>query len=256
MPKTDAVYSPPVLNAAGMLGFAPDTRGPVDLHRLGGFITNPLSLRTRRPANSTTCLSFPGGFLLHTGFPNPGLARALCLWAPAWARSPLPVLVSLLPQDAGEVSPMLEALEGKPGVAGVEINLPSGAGPGDLLAVARAAFSELAVVVRLPLDRAEQMIEGVVDDLLEAELAAVSLGPPRGALVNPQGHLVHGRLYGPAFYPQNLTVTHALATAGLPVISAGGVYSKAQVDELLTAGASAVQLDAVLWRNPGWDSAL
>ena len=251
MPKTDVIFSPPVLISAGMLGFAPDIRGSVDLQRLGGFVTNPLSLRSRRPASSAGCLEFPGGFLLHTGYPNPGLYRALRQWAPAWARSPLPVLVSLLLQDIEEVVPMLEALEGKPGVSGVEINLPTGAGPGDLLAVARLAFSELAVVVRLPLDRAERMVQGIVDDLLEAGLAAISLGPPRGALVDSQGRLVHGRLYGPALYPQNLAVTHALAAYGLPVISAGGVYSQAQVDELLSVGASAVELDAVLWRSSG-----
>ena len=107
------------------------------------------------------------------------------------------------------------------------------------------------MVVRLPLDRAERMLQGILDDLLGAGLAAISLGPPRGALVNPQGRLVHGRLYGPAIYPQNLSVTRALVSAGLPVISAGGVYSQAQVDELLAVGASAVQLDAALWRNPG-----
>jgi dihydroorotate dehydrogenase (NAD+) catalytic subunit len=255
MPKTDVVYSPPVLNAAGTLGFIPDTHGPVGLSSLGGFVTNPLSLRPRRPASSAGCLAFPGGFLLHTGYPNPGLNRALRLWSPAWARSPLPVLVSLLLHDIGDVARMLEALEGIPGVAGVEINLPSGAEPHDLLAVTQAAFRELAVVVRLPLDQAERMVQGIADDLLEAGLAAVSLGPPRGALVDSQGRLVHGRLYGPALYPQNLTVTHALASAGLPGISAGGVYSHVQVEDLLCVGASAVQLDAALWRNPGLASA-
>lgn len=254
MPKTDVAFSPPVLNAAGMLGFVPDSRRPVDQQRLGGFVTNPLSLRSRRPASSTGCLVFPGGFLLHTGYPNPGLNRAIRQWAPAWARSSLPVLVSLLLQDIEEVVPMLEALEGKPGISGVEINLPKGAGPGDLLAVASLAFSELAVVVRLPLDRAERLVQGIGDDLLEAGLAAISLGPPRGALVDPEGRLVHGRLYGPALYPQNLAVTHTLAASGLPVISAGGIYSQVQVDELLSVGASAVELDGVLWRGAGLPS--
>jgi dihydroorotate dehydrogenase (NAD+) catalytic subunit len=251
MPKTDVVFSPPVLNAAGMLGFAPDVRGAVDFQRLGGFVTNPLSLRSRRPANSACCLAFPGGFLLHSGYPNPGLDRAVRQWAPAWERSALPVLVSLLLMAIEDVAPMLESLEGRPGVSGVEINLPSGAGADDLLAVTRLAFSELAVVVRLPLDRVERMVEGIVDDLLEAGLAAISLGAPRGALVDAQGRLVHGRLYGPAIYPQNLAVTHKLAASGLQVISAGGVYTQTQVDELLSVGASAVQLDAVLWRNSG-----
>jgi dihydroorotate dehydrogenase len=35
----------------------------------------------------------------------------------------------------------------------------------------------------------------------------------------------------------------------VPVIGAGGVYSQAQVESMLAAGALAVQVDAILWRG-------
>ena len=61
--------------------------------------------------------------------------------------------------------------------------------------------------------------------------------------------MVEGRLYGPALFPQALAGVRGLAQAGVPVIGAGGVYSQAQAQAMLAAGALAVQLDAVLWRG-------
>jgi len=40
-----------------------------------------------------------------------------------------------------------------------------------------------------------------------------------------------------------------LAQFDLPIIAGGGVYTQMDGETLLDAGASAVQLDAVLWHN-------
>ena len=133
MPKTDLFLTPSFLNAAGSLGFAPDLHGPVDWKRFGAFITNPVSLEPRRPASSAVCLEYPGGFLIHSGYPNPGLTRAIHQYASAWARAPMPILIALLIQMLEEVPAILERLESLPNVIGVEIGLPVNAQPGDLL---------------------------------------------------------------------------------------------------------------------------
>jgi dihydroorotate dehydrogenase (NAD+) catalytic subunit len=85
---------------------------------MGAFITNPVSLRPRTPAQGPRLLPFPGGFLLHSGNPNPGLRRVIQLYAGRWARSPLPVVVHLLAESPAEVSEMAERLERVDGVAG------------------------------------------------------------------------------------------------------------------------------------------
>ena len=77
MPKFDLAFDPPLMNAAGSLGFAPDRRGPIALEQLGAFVTNPVSLRPRTPAQGARLLPFPGGFLLHSGHPNPGFNRVV-----------------------------------------------------------------------------------------------------------------------------------------------------------------------------------
>jgi dihydroorotate dehydrogenase (NAD+) catalytic subunit len=245
--KYDLLFDPPLMNAAGTLGFAPDPHGPVDLARLGAFITNPVSLAPRSPAHTPRCLSYPGGFLLHTGYPNPGLERVMRTFGPRWERSTLPVLVHLLAGDPLEVARMVSRLEELPGITGFEVGLPPEVDALTAVEFARAAAGELPVVLRLPMRRAPELAPALVG----AGLAALSLAPPRGALPGPQGALARGRLYGPALFPLTLQALHDLEDCGLPVFAAGGVYHPGQVASLLAAGAVAVQLDAVLWRE-GW----
>lgn len=248
MPKYDLTFHPALMNAAGSLGFAPDAYGPVDLSNLGAFVTNPVSLRPRPPARGRRFLPFPGGFLIHTGYPNPGLEAVIRRHAGRWRRAPLPVLVHLLSDSAAELAQMVRRLERVEGVAGVEVGVPADMQAENSIALAQAASGELPVVVRLPLERAAGLAAAAAAELAETGIAAASLGPPRGAIPALGQTLAHGRLYGPALFPLALAAVEALARSGLPVIGAGGVYQPSQVEAMLAAGALAVQLDSVLWR--------
>jgi len=84
------------LNAASTLGFAPPAEGWNWPEMQGGFVTNPVSLNPRTPAEARAVLPYPGGCLLHTGLPNPGLKAVLRKFAERWARGSLPVWVHLL----------------------------------------------------------------------------------------------------------------------------------------------------------------
>jgi dihydroorotate dehydrogenase (NAD+) catalytic subunit len=103
------------------------------------------------------------------------------------------------------------------------------------------------VIVRLPLERAVE----TASEAVQAGAAAISLGAPRGAFPARAGNLLHGRLYGPAFFPQSLAVVKEISQSGFPVIGAGGLYDQEQCQVMLSAGALAVQLDSLLWRG-GW----
>ena len=250
--KVELVIDPPVMNAAGSLGFAPEQHGPVDLGRLGAFVTNPVSLERRSPAQGVRYLPYPGGFLLHTGHPNPGLKAVIRRYAPRWRRSRVPILVHLLGQEAGEIVRMVRRLEGLTGVAGFELGLPPQADGQTATDMVAAAAGELPVVLRLPPERASELANVLTAATKKTSLAAISLGPPRGALPGPDHESVHGRLYGPAVFPLAMAALHALRRVGLPVIAGGGIYRPEQVEALLSAGASAVQLDAALWRGGWW----
>jgi dihydroorotate dehydrogenase (NAD+) catalytic subunit len=247
--KYELHFSSPILNAAGSLGFAPDPRTPLDLSRLGAFITNPVSSQPRTPASGPRYLPFSGGFLLHTGHPNPGLRAVIRQCAERWQRAVLPVIVHLLAQSAGGLSFMVRRLETVEGVAGIELGLPSGMDTHAACALAQAAAGELPVIVRLPVERAAELASALSLQARETSIAAISLAPPRGVLPAPGGALVSGRLYGPAIFPLALAALHAVLPTGLPVIGGGGVYTIDQAETMLAAGAVAVELDAVLWRG-------
>jgi dihydroorotate dehydrogenase (NAD+) catalytic subunit len=250
LPKVDLSLAYTLMNAAGALGFAPDPHLAAELKRLGAFVTNPISLHRRTPAQGRRYLEFPGGFLLHSGYPNPGLNAAKRRYARRWAAATLPVLVHLLPLHPRQLAQMLASLEGLEGVWGVEIGLPPETNAPAALAFAQAAVGELPIILRLPFERAPELAGALASSALAEELAAVSLAPPRGSLPDPQdGVLVSGRLYGPAIFPQALAAVRAMAATGLPVIASGGVYQEAQIQAMRQAGAFAVQLDAVLWRG-------
>jgi dihydroorotate dehydrogenase (NAD+) catalytic subunit len=247
MSKYDLSFSQPLMNATGVLGFVPDPYGPVDLSPFGAFVTNPLSREARTPAHGKRVFSFPGGFLLHTGYPNPGINAAFRRYASQWSHSSLPVIVHLLPGKVDETMEMVRVLERVEGLLAVEVGLPPEVDPTAAAAFCRAACGELPVIVRLPFEHFLELARAVA----ETDIAAVSLAPPRGAALSSQQNVVHGRLYGPVLFPQALEAVYTVVQAGIPVIGAGGVYCQEQVDAMLSAGALAVQVDSVLWRG-GW----
>jgi len=235
----------PLLNAAGSLGFVPNANGPIVLDLLGAFITNPISARPRQPANPPQLHEYPGGVLLHSGHPNPGLSNVLKRHAESWERATLPIIPHLLAESPKQIQKMVTRLERLEAVLAVEIGLPDDIEPQAARELIQAALGELPVIARAPLGHALEL----ADLLYSAGASAISLGPPRGALPGPDGELIHGRLYGPALFPQALEITQALAQQSLPVIASGGIYHQEQVDALLEAGALAVQLDIVLWQG-------
>lgn len=238
------VIDPPLMNAAGSLGFAPDARASVDWEEFGAFVTNPFSARVRRPAAKHRWQSYPGGAILHTGHPNPGFDHALYRFSARWAQSPVPVVVHLLAASPEVIRDQVMKLETLENILAVEIGFPDNISSGETDEVLSAAFGELPVVARIPLMQAVEMAP-VVED---AGASAISLGAPRGALPAEDG-IAAGRMFGPGVFPLSLQVTRELAGLALPVIAGGGVFTRSQVEAYINAGAAAVQVDLALWRG-------
>jgi dihydroorotate dehydrogenase len=245
MAKHDLSFNPPVMNAAGSLGFSPDRNSPIEWSKLGAFVTNPISLLPRTPAHGERFVSYPGGFLLHTGYPNPGWRQAVRRYTQKWKRSPVPVIVHLLGKDTETLADMTRHLENIEGVTAVEVGVNSEASADAVTALTRAASGELPVIIRLPTERALELASYAI----QAGAMAISLAPPRGSLLLSGGEIIQGRLYGPAVLPIALKTAGNLVEQGLPIIAAGGIYSPEDIKALLTLGVMAVQLDSWLWRG-------
>lgn len=247
MQREELTLNSPWINAAGSLGFAPGGDWPAPVVQ-GAFVTNPISLRPRTAAEDRTLIEYPGGFLLHTGVTNPGLGEVIKRYAARWARSALPVWVHLLADTPENVSQMVQALEGLDGVAAIVLGVPPRVYGEQALSLVASASGERPLVVEAPLTAAG---DGWIGRLVGLGVAALSLAAPRGALPNSDGEIVGGHLVGPGLFPQVMAALRTARRSRLPLIASAGVYSQAQGDALLKAGAWAVALDGVLWR--GWD---
>ncbi len=245
--KGNLVLDQSYVNSPGILGFAPDPHNIPFLSQLGAFITNPISLRPRKPASNRAFLPFPGGFLLHTGHPNPGISRVITRFKNRWSNASIPVIVHLLVETPESLAEMIRKLEGLENLMGVELGLPPGCSPDFVSALMDAAFGELPVILCL---RPEQ-IPTLENSLSDLHPSALHLIEPRGTLPDPTGELITGRLYGPGIFPIMLTAAGQLINSGYQLIISGGIFNKSQAEILLDKGVAAVGLGSVLWEiNP------
>lgn len=246
-PREELTLTSPWINAAGSLGFAPGGGWSLPIAQ-GAFVTNPISLRPRTPTEDRTLIEYPGGFLLHTGVVNPGLSEVIKRYAARWARASLPVWVHVLADTPENVVQMVQTLEELEGVTAIILGIPPRVYGEQALALVAAARGERPLVVEAPLTSAG---EGWIGRLAGLGVSALSLAAPRGALPALDGEVIGGHLIGPGLFPQILAALRTARRTRLPLIASAGVYSRAQGEVLLTAGAWAVALDGVLWR--GWE---
>ena len=246
--KRDLYFSKSLMNAAGSLGFVPDFRSLGDfgsLNGFGAFVTNPLSLRPRHPTDEPTVIEYQGGFLLHTGLPNPGIHAALKKFSAKWTRSELPIIVHLMADRPEETQHMVRMLETQENVMAVELGFAPLLANDILMLTLEMCMGEIPLIFSLPVEQVLSLGPRLIQDGAQA----ISIAAPRGALMTDNSSLITGRLLGPSLFPQTLDTVSNAAKLGIPIIGAGGVWSKENADTMLSVGALAVQVDAVLW-NP------
>src|SRR5688572_1560267 len=251
--KRDLYFSKPLMNAAGSLGFAPDSRAGISLDSVGAFVTNPFSLRPRKPAAQPEVIEYPGGFLLHTGLPNPGFNAGIKRYASRWDKADVPVIVHLMADRPEETQHMVQMLETHENVMAAELGFAPLLANDILLLTLEMCLGELPLIFSLPVEQ----VLSLGPRLIQGGAQAISISAPRGALplLREEGtrgiDLITGRLYGPSLFPRALETVYSAAKLGLPMIGAGGVWTKENADAMLAAGALAVQVDAALW-NPAF----
>jgi dihydroorotate dehydrogenase (NAD+) catalytic subunit len=250
--KRDLYFSKPLMNAAGSLGFVPDSRAAITWDSFGAFVTNPLSLRPRQPAARPELIEYPGGFLLHTGLPNPGFHAGMKNYASRWDKSDLPIIVHLMADRPEETQRMVRMLENQENVMAAELGFAPLLADDILLLTLEMCLGELPLIFSLPIEQ----VLSLGPRLIQEGAQAISIAAPRGAIAltpyhspEERGELVTGRLYGPSLFPRTLETVYSAARLGLPIIGAGGVYSKQNAEAMLSSGALAVQVDSALW-NP------
>ena len=246
----------PVMPAAGTFGYGDTYHDLVNIRALGALVTNPVSLKPRSAAKGRRLLVHGDHFITHTGLPNPGLRRVLRQYRKLWERFPIPVIVHVIATTPAETAKVTAQLAAVPGVAGVELGLVENVTPEKALGLLDAARDGggLPVIVRVPFSHADTL----APRLAEGGADALTLtAPPRAVLPVPTTtgdytrRFTRGRLYGPAVFPQLLNVLALLNNKlEVPIIACGGIASAQQAIDCLALGATAIQVDALLWRDP------
>lgn len=247
--KIGLTLASPVIAGGGAFGFADEYADLVDFSRLGAFITNSITRRPRTPADGTRVVPFAGGVLMHTGLPNPGISAVVRDYERKWAKLGCPVIVHIAATTPDEVVGCIEKLERVEAVGGIEIGFRDDEPLADAELMLREAVQRARqpIIASLPHMRAAAFAR--MAEKVGAQAVTVT-APPRGTLV-VNGESVSGRLYGPSLLPQALRLIHEIKSlVSLPIIGAGGIHSRDDVDATLRAGAVAVTVDSAAWVTP------
>ncbi len=250
--KNSIIVSTPVMPAAGTVGFGDSYRRLIDYEKLGAIITNPVTIDQWNPATGTRIVSLDAGILVHTGLPNPGLARVIKQNINVWRKLPVPVIVHLVATSARQIKQAGDMLDPLDEVAGVELGLPDDISEDAAFDLVRSASTiEKPLLVRLPFFECYQLAEAVVE--AGADTIVVSAAPRGTARDEHSGRLVNGRIYGPLLKPVILRMVGRLRRQvpdEIPIIGAGGIHSPQDARDYIDAGAIAVQVDTATWAQP------
>ena len=261
----------PILAASGTFGYAREMEHIVDFSQLGGVLPKTVTKRPRIGNVPWRTVETSAGLLNSIGLDNDGIEAFIEHHLPYLATLPTAIVVSIAGSNHAEFVEMARQLDGRPGVAALELNIscPNVANGvdfgidaltcGQLVAAVRNACS-LPVLAKLTPN---------VTSIGPIAVAAAEAGADAISLINtvlgmgidwrrqrPLLGNVLGGLSGPAIKPIALRCVfqarQALLQRGLTtsLVGIGGIATIDDVMEFLVAGATAVQIGTANYYDP------
>ncbi len=258
--------STPVMIASGCAGTGSELPALVDVRRIGAAVTRTITVEPRQGSAPPRIVETASGIVWSTGLQNPGVDAFLATELPAWANGP-PTIVSIGGGSLEEYVRLTGALQGRPGVAGIEVHL---SGPDEemqrpvLGAHVDRVTEIVGAVARMSMVPVFAKIPGGVDVVPLAVAAAragatcltLTAAPPALAIDGASTRTALGGptawLAGPAIKPLTLRSVADVARAlpRMPLVASGGVRTSSDALEALLAGASAVQVGTATLLDP------
>lgn len=233
------------MNAAGTAGFYPG-RGLLNhFPEIALFITNPISYQPRKPATQRNIIPFQGGFMVHTGHPNPGLKKVIHQFRENWEKAILPVCVNVLSDESHHIEKIVRALEGIENIAAIELGIDNSLKEAEVNELIHAALGELPIILSVPF---EYVFQDWLERSIIPEIVAISIQAPRGVLKH-NDHYIHGRLFGRSIFPLTLHAVQHLSSFEKPIFAGVGVLHETQITRLFEMGAHNFQGHELIWRN-------
>ncbi len=231
------------------------------------FVSKTITVEPRQGNPPPRLWELPAGMINSIGLPNKGLAGYLAEDLPELARLPVPLIVNVMGFTPDEVAVLVEAMDGRPEVAALELNvscpnvesgLIMGADPHETAALLDHVRPRTAkpLIVKLTPNATDP---GAVAQAAAASGAdAVSLiNTLKGAALDPHGSgrwwlgAGTGGVSGPAVRAIALAqVADVAARVSIPIVGMGGVQRGRDARDLLDSGASLVAVGTESFRDP------
>ena len=263
--KIGAVTLPnPVLPASGT--FSTELGQVIDLNRLGGLVTKTIS-RSYRAGNPPPRVSeLEAGMINSIGLPTKGLQYFLDVQLADYRRFTPPLIASVTSTDIDDFAAMVREVS-VPGVAAIELNIscPTREPGGGNFAlneehtyrVVRQCRAATQKPLWAKLSPNAGDISAVAEAAEKAGADAVTVSNTiLGLKINLQTFRSsigqgYGGISGPGIKAIILRMVHQCAKCvKIPVIGCGGIMKPEDVVEYLLAGASAVEVGYLNFRNP------
>lgn len=243
----------PIMLAAGTVGYGEALPPGLVTAQLGAVVVGPFLRHSRAGREGPRLAETNGGFVIDTGLQNRGVNAAVKRFARLWPELGCPVIAQIADSQPRMAAAVAEQLSGRPGLLGVELLLARHDGVAEAAEMVRTVVRacDVPVLVKLPVESAPHVAVAVVDVGASAVVVGTSAA---GAAVDPRtGAVVVGALHGPlVFSAMLLSLQQVVALdLGCPVVAAGGIHTLEQARQALQVGAAALQLDSVVWVEPG-----
>jgi len=260
----------PVINASGTFDAIAARRVYGDAlledFPFSAFVSKTITPEPRAGNDPQRIWETPAGMINSIGLPNKGLDGFLAEDLPRLAELPVPLIVSAMATSREGFGRLVEGLEERDEVAGIELNVSCPNVHSGLI-VGEQPVETAALVEALRPRTAKPLIVKLTPNV--ADPAAVAVAAEEGgadavSLINtikasaidpltlrPGIAAGHGGLSGPAVRPVAIAQVRAVCAAiAIPAIGMGGVCDGGDALEFLDAGAAVVAVGTENFRDP------
>ena len=254
----------PIMPASG--AFSAELEQVMDLNRLGALVAKTVS-REFRTGNPTPRVSeVEGGMINSIGLPTKGIGYFLSHQVPDYKRFTPPLVASITSQDPVDFAAMAREVS-VPGVDVIEVNIscPTRNPGGGNFALHEDHTYKVMKGIREATDKPVwAKLSPNAGDVVAIGKAAEEAGADALVVANTilglkiDTHTFRpaignklGGLSGPGIKPIIMRMVYQCAKAvKIPVIGCGGIVKVEDVVEYMLAGASAVMMGYIIFRNP------
>ena len=255
----------PIMPASG--AFSTDLAQVMDINRLGALVAKTVSREYRIGNPTPRVAELECGMINSIGLPTKGIGYFLEHQVPDYARFAPPLVASISATTADDFEAMTREVAAHPDVDVIEVNIscPTRNPGGGNFALHEDHTFQVTKRIRSATDKPVWVkLSPNAGDVVAIGLAAEQAGADALVVANtilglkinvdtfrPAIGNKFGGISGPGIKPIIMRMVHQVSQrTRIPVIGCGGICKVEDVVEYMLAGASAVMLGYIIFRNP------